>query len=112
MGRGAARPIPLPRVPVRSPSTDSARVSPLARALCAAAALACVLAPSAAPASSPLTRQVGSYRSATHLAALARSGARVVRPLRALRTAVVESPARDLPSPVLRLALSVDEPAL
>ena len=57
-------------------------------------------------------RQVVAYRSAAQLSALERSGARVVRTLPALRSAVVET-ARPLGSrPVLRRALSVDEPAL
>jgi len=81
-------------------------------ALCAAVALSCVVAPSATSASTPTTRQVVAYRSAEQLAALERSGARVVRRLPALRSAVVES-ARPLGRrPVLRRALAVQEPAL
>jgi subtilisin family serine protease len=92
--------------------TDSCTVSALVRALCAAAAVACVVAPSATPASSPVTRQVVAYRSAAQLTALERSGARVVRRLPALRSVVVEA-ARPLGRrPVLRRALTVDEPAL
>ncbi|MDQ2911610.1 MAG: S8 family serine peptidase [Actinomycetota bacterium] len=89
-------------------------MSAFARVLCAAAALTCVAAPSATPASAPATRQVVvSYRSAEQLAALERSGARIVRTLSALRSAVVET-SRPLagPQPVLRRALIVDEPAL
>jgi len=53
------------------------------------------------------------YRSASDLAALERSGARVVRTLPALRRAVVETTGPLLgPQPVLRRALTVDEPAL
>lgn len=53
------------------------------------------------------------YRSTEQLAALERSGARIVRTLPALRFAVVET-SRPLagPQPVLRRALMVDEPAL
>jgi subtilisin family serine protease len=89
-------------------------MSAFARVLCAAAALTCVAAPSASPSSSPATRQVVlQYRSAGQLAALERSGARVVRTLPALHSAVVET-SRSLagPRPVLRRALTVDEPAL
>jgi subtilisin family serine protease len=87
-------------------------VSALARALVAAAALACAVAPSAAPASVSPTRQVVAYGSSAELVSLERSGARVVRTLPALRTAVVET-ARPLgAAPVLRRALTVDEPAL
>ncbi len=89
-------------------------MSAFARVLCAAAALTCVAAPSATPASSPATRQVVlQYRSSEQLAALKRSGARIVRTLPALRFAVVET-SRPLagPQPVLRRALTVDEPAL
>src|SRR5215210_3740802 len=82
------------------------------RALCAAVAVVSVVAPSATSASTPTTRQVVAYRSAEQLAALERSGARVVRRLPALRSAVVES-ARPLGRrPVLRRALAVQEPAL
>src|SRR4051794_17356233 len=89
-------------------------MSAFARVLCAAAALTCVAAPSASPAFSPATRQVVlQYRSTEQLAALERSGARVVRTVPALRSAVVET-SRSLasPRPVLRRALVVDEPAL
>ncbi len=53
------------------------------------------------------------YRSTADLAALERSGARVVRTLPALRSALVETN-RPLagPRPVFRRALTVDEPAL
>ena len=54
-------------------------------------------------------RQVVAYRS---LAELERSGVRVVRTLPELRTAVVESKGRVGAQPVLRRALTVDEPAL
>jgi subtilisin family serine protease len=83
-------------------------MSAVVRTLCAAAALALLAAPSAT-ASTPLTRQVVSYGS---LAALERSGAHVVRTLPALRTAVVETSRSVGARPVLRRALSVDEPAL
>ncbi len=89
-------------------------MSAFARVLCAVAALTCVAAPSATPASSPATRKVVfQYRSTEQLAALERSGARVVRTLPALHSAVVET-SRSLagPRPVLRQALVVDEPAL
>ena len=67
-------------------------MSAFARVLCAVAALTCVAAPSATPASSPATRQVVlQYRSTAQLAALERSGARVVRTLPALHSAVVET---------------------
>ncbi len=85
-----------------------------ARALCAAAALTCVAAPSASPSYSPANRQiVVGYRSATELAALERTGARIVRTLPALHSAVVET-SRPLAGRrlVLRRALTVDEPAL
>src|SRR6266540_5578360 len=85
-----------------------------ARALCAAAALICVAAPSASPSYSPAKRQiVVGYRSATELAALERTGARIVRTLPALHSAVVET-SRPLAGRrlVLRRALTVDEPAL
>ena len=89
-------------------------MSAFARVLCAAAALTCVAAPSASPSSSPATRQVVlQYRSTGQLAALERSGARVVRTLPALHSAVVETSHRLAgPRPVLRQALTVDEPAL
>jgi subtilisin family serine protease len=89
-------------------------MSAFARVLCVAAALTCVAAPSATPASSLSTRQVVlQYRSTGQLAALERSGARVVRTVPALHSAVVET-SRSLagPQPVLRRALVVDEPAL
>jgi subtilisin family serine protease len=91
-------------------------MSAFARVLCAAAALICVAAPSATatPSSSPATRQVVlQYRSTEELAALERSGARIVRTLPALHSAVVET-SRSLagPRPVLRRVLTVDEPAL
>jgi thermitase len=89
-------------------------MSAFARVLCVAAALTCVAAPSATPASSPATRQVVvDYRSTEQLAVLERSGARIVRTLPALHSAVVET-SRPLagPEPVLRRALTVDEPAL
>jgi thermitase len=82
------------------------------RALCAAAAIACIAAPSATPASSLATRQVVAYRSSDELAALERSGARVVRTLPTLRTAVVEASRAVGQRPVLRRAQTVDEPAL
>jgi subtilisin family serine protease len=87
-------------------------MSAVVRALCAAAAVALLAAPSAAPASSRVTRQVVAYRSTGQLAALERSGARVVRTLPALRSAVVETSRPLGPRPVLRRSLSVDEPAL
>jgi subtilisin family serine protease len=89
-------------------------MSAFARVLCAAAALTCVAAPSASPSSSPATRQVVlQYRSTGQLEALERSGARVVRTLPALRSAVVETNRRLAgPQPVLRRALTIDEPAL
>jgi subtilisin family serine protease len=53
------------------------------------------------------------YRSASDLAALKRSGARVMRTLPALHSAVVETSYPLVGSrPVLRRALTVDEPAL
>jgi subtilisin family serine protease len=89
-------------------------MSAVARALCAVAAVACLSAPSATPARTALSqRTVVSYRSAADLSALERSGVRIVRRLPALHTAVVES-SRPVAGqrPVLRRALSVDEPAL
>jgi subtilisin family serine protease len=83
-----------------------------ARALAAAAAFACVFAPSATPASNHALRQVVAYQSATQLHVLERSGARVVRRLPALHSAVVESTQRLGARPVLRRAQVVDEPAL
>jgi subtilisin family serine protease len=89
-------------------------MSAFARVLCAVAALTCVAAPSASPASSPATRKVVfQYRSTGQLDALERSGARIVRTLPALHSAVVEtSSSLAGPRPVLRRALEVDEPAL
>jgi subtilisin family serine protease len=75
-------------------------------------AIALLVAPSATPASSPVTRQVVSYRSAAELAALEASGARVLRTLPALRSAVVETSRLVGERPVLRRAQIVDEPAL
>ena len=89
-------------------------MSAFARVLCAAALLTCMAAPSASSASSPATRKVVvQYRSSAQLDALERSGARIVRTLPALRSAVVET-TRSLagPRPVFRRALVVDEPAL
>jgi subtilisin family serine protease len=87
-------------------------MSGLVRAICAAAAIALLVAPSAAPASNPATRQVVAYRSSAELAALERSGARVVRNLPTLRTAVVETSRTVGQRPVLRRVQTVDEPAL
>ena len=87
-------------------------MSGVVRALCAAVAVALLVAPSAAPASSPVTRQVVTYRSAAELASLEASGARVVRTLPALRSAVVETSRSLGRRLVLRRAQSVDEPAL
>jgi subtilisin family serine protease len=84
----------------------------LVRALSAAAALACVAAASATSASTPATRQVVAYRSAEQLAVLERAGARVVRTLPALRSAVVETNRPLGRRPVVRRALTVNEPAL
>jgi subtilisin family serine protease len=87
-------------------------MSSVVRALCAAVAVALLVAPSASPASSPVTRQVVSYETQAELAALERSGARVVRTLPALRSAVVETSRALGQRPVLRRAQKVDEPAL
>jgi subtilisin family serine protease len=87
-------------------------MSAAARALCAAVAVALLAAPSATSASSAPTRQVVSYRSPAALAALKRSGARVLRTLPALRSAVVETTRPLGQRPVLRRAATVDEPAL
>jgi subtilisin family serine protease len=87
-------------------------VSSVARALCAAATLACIAAPSATPASSAATRRVVTYRSPVELAALEGPGVRIVRRLPALRSAVVETSSAVGQRPVLRRALTVDEPAL
>jgi subtilisin family serine protease len=90
---------------------DSHVMRALVRALCAAAVLLCISAPSAtiANASAP-QRVVVTYRSGADLAAL---DARVVRRLPALHAAVVE-PRGDVSgrAPVLRRALTVDTPAL
>jgi subtilisin family serine protease len=83
-------------------------VSAIARALCAAAAVACLAAPSAtstAQASAP-RQAVVSYRSAGQLA-----GLRVLRRIPELHVAVVEGGVRGQ-TPVLRRALSVNAPAL
>jgi subtilisin family serine protease len=83
-------------------------VSAIARALCAAAAVACLAAPSAtstAQASAP-RQAVVSYRSPGQLA-----GLRVLRWIPELHVAVVEGGVRGQ-TPVLRRALSVDAPAL
>src|SRR4249920_2273531 len=87
-------------------------MSALPRALCAAAAVALLAAPSATPASSPATRQVVSYGSHADLAAVERSGARVLRTLPALHSAVVEASRPLGEHPVLRRSLTVEEPAL
>jgi subtilisin family serine protease len=87
-------------------------MSAVARALCAAVAVALLVAPSATSASSGATRQIVSYRSQGELAALTRSGGRVLRTFPALRSAVVET-ARPLGQrPIRRRGLTVDEPAL
>jgi subtilisin family serine protease len=83
----------------------------LVRALCAAVVLFCLSAPSASLAQASAPQQVVvSYRSSGELAAL---GARVVRRIPALHTAVVEArgPLTGQ-APVLRRALTVDTPAL
>jgi len=77
--------------------------------LCAAAALVLLAAPSATASETAGVRQVVTYRS---LAELERSGARVVRTLPELRTAIVKSRHPVGAQPVLRRALTVDEPAL
>src|SRR6188472_1145721 len=77
--------------------------------LCAAAALVLLAAPSAIASEAANERQVVTYRS---LAELERSGARVVRTLPELRIAVVKSRHPVGAQPVLRRALTVDEPAL
>jgi len=87
-------------------------MSGVVRTLCAVGAVALLVAPSANTASNPATRQVVSYRSTAQLAALERSGARVVRTLPALRSAVVETTRALGQRPVLRRAQTVDEPAL
>ena len=91
---------------------DNSGMSAVARALAAAAAVACVFAPSATSASPSALRQVVAYRSAPQLAALERAGVQVVRRLPALRSAVVETSRTLGARPVLRHALAVDEPAL
>ena len=83
-------------------------MSAIARALCAAAVLVCLAAPSAtstAQASAP-RQAVVSYRSPGQLA-----GLRVLRRIPELHVAVVEGGVRGQ-TPVLRRALSVDAPAL
>jgi subtilisin family serine protease len=87
-------------------------VSAVARALCAAAVFACVAAPSATPAQNAATRRVVAYRSAAQLAELRRSGAKIVRRLPVLHSAVVETTRPLGRRLVLRHELSVDEPAL
>jgi subtilisin family serine protease len=86
-------------------------MSAVARALCAAAVLASLAASSATSVQAAAPRQVVvSYRSSADLAAF---GASVVRRIPALHTAVVEATGRvDGQAPVLRRALTVDEPAL
>lgn len=86
-------------------------MSAVARALCAAAALTCLSAPSATAAEAAAPRQVVvSYRSA---ADLARLDARVVRTIPALHSALVEARGPvEGQAPVLRRELTVDEPAL
>jgi len=84
-------------------------VSAIARALCAAAALACLAAPSAistAQASAP-RQVVVSYGSNAEL-----SGLRVLRRIPALHAAVVEAGGIRGQAPVVRRALSVNAPAL
>src|SRR5438094_2650538 len=80
----------------------------IARIACAAASVALLAAPSAS-ASQTQTRQVVPYRS---LRQLERSGLRVLRTVPALHTAVVETTRPVGQRPVLRRALTVDEPAL
>jgi subtilisin family serine protease len=87
-------------------------MSALPRALCAAAAVALLAAPSATPASSPDTRQVVEYGSRAELTAFERSGVHVLRTLSALRSAVVETSRPVGDRPVLRRSLTVEEPAL
>src|SRR4029453_3846988 len=77
--------------------------------LCAAAAIVLLAAPSATASETANVRQVVTYRS---LAKLERSGARVAPPPPELRIAVVKSPRSVGAEPVLRRALTVDEPAL
>jgi subtilisin family serine protease len=81
------------------------------RVFCAVAVLVCLAAPSATSAQASAPRQlVVSYRSSAQLASL---GARVVRRIPALHSAVVEArgPLTGQ-APVLRRALTVDTPAL
>src|SRR5436305_5147685 len=83
-------------------------MSAVARALCAAAAVACLAAPSAtssAQASAP-RQAVVSYRSPSGLA-----GLRVLRRIPELHVAVVDGSLRGQ-TPVLGRALSVNAPAL
>src|SRR4249920_1759709 len=87
-------------------------MSAVARAFCAAASIALLAAPSATPGSSPAARRVVAYGSPADLVALERSGAHVVRTLPALRSAVVETSRPLGERPVLRHALTVEEPAL
>ncbi|MGB2874982.1 MAG: S8 family serine peptidase [Gaiellaceae bacterium] len=86
-------------------------MSAVARMLCAAAAFAFLAAPSATSVQAAAPREVVvGYRSAADLAAL---GARVVRLIPALHTAVVEARGQvSGQAPVLRRALTVDAPAL
>ena len=87
-------------------------MSAVARALCAAAVLACIAAPSATPAQNAATRRVVAYRSPAQLAELQRSGARIVRRLPALHSAVIETTRPLGRKVVLRRELTVHEPAL
>src|SRR6266576_2399837 len=83
-------------------------MSAVARALCAAAAVACLAAPSAtssAQASAP-RQAVVSYRSPSELA-----GLRVLRRIPELHVAVVDGSLRGQ-TPVVRRALAVNAPAL
>src|SRR5436305_3582080 len=81
------------------------------RAFCAAAVLVCLAASTATTARASAPRQVVvSYRSSAQLASL---GARVVRRIPALHSAVVEAPGPlSGQAPVVRRALTVDTPAL
>ena len=80
----------------------------ISRIACAATSVALLAAPCAS-ASRPPARQVVAYRS---LRQLERSGLRVVRAMPALHAAVVETTRPVGQRPVLRRALTVDEPAL
>ena len=80
-------------------------MSAVFRVLCAAAVLVCLAAPSPSAAEPPARQIVVSYRSPADLA-----GARVIRMLPELHAAVIEG--RRGAAPVLRHALTVDEPAL